>query len=130
MQQKQITVELSNGKEYAVKKLALGRYGQLLAELDDLPPEVTKTLAELDTEQPEALLAKLPALLGKSWPNILRMLEVATEIPRQTIEEELDLVDGLALLKAVFAVNDFTAVKKAIASLLSKPVAQPPKKTG
>lgn len=114
----QKTLELQ-GKTYTIQKMALGRYGKVLEELDNLPPEVTKTLAELDTTGSEALLAKLPALLGKSWPNILAILEVATGIDKKTIEEDLDLADGIELLKAVFEVNDFTAVKKALAGLFA-----------
>lgn len=112
----QLTLELQ-GKEYVIKKMPLGKYGRVLEELDNLPPEVSKTLAELDTTGSEALLGKLPALLGKSWPNIMAILEVSTGIDRKTIEEDLDLADGIELLKAVFEVNDFTAVKKALSGL-------------
>lgn len=118
---KQKTIDL-NGTQYTISKMALGRYGQVLEELDNLPPEVSTTLASLDAASSEALIAKLPALLGKSWKNLITLLEIATGIDRNTIENDLDLADGIELLKAVFEVNDFTAVKKALASLFAKKV--------
>ena len=118
---KQKTLEL-NGTQYTVTKMALGRYGQVLIELDNLPPEVAATLAGIDATSSEALIAKLPALLGKSWGNLITILEIATGIDKKTIENDLDLAEGIELLRAVFEVNDFTAVKKALAGLFAKKV--------
>ena len=114
MTNKVITI---NGQEYEIKKLALGRYAKLLGALDNLPPEVVKSISEIDTKNTEDFMAKLPGLIGKSWENILEFVSIASGIDKETLSEECDLNDGVAIVKAVFEVNDFATVKKTLATL-------------
>lgn len=128
---KQIEITV-NGKPVIVKKLALGKYGALLQALDNLPPEVAQEISNLDKASTEQFLAKLPALLGKAWDSIVKMLSIATDLEAEYLTNECDLVDGANLLKAVFEVNDFLAVKNALSAAFQPKVkeAQADQETG
>jgi hypothetical protein len=91
--------------------MPLGRYAKVLEAIDELPPEVTKELAGLDKISTEAFIGKLPVLLAKSFPKIIKALSGATGIDEETLNNEFDLVDGVKVLKAVFEVNDFKLIK-------------------
>lgn len=115
----EITLKI-NEKEYKITKMPLGRYAIVLEAIDELPPEVTKELAGIDKISTEAFIGKLPVLLAKSFPKIIKALSGATGISEDTLNNEFDLADGMKLLKAVFEVNDFNAVKNAFVATFQK----------
>ena len=123
-----------NEKLVTVKKLALGKYGELLQAVDELPKEVTNELSKLevgkDGKGSDTFFAKLPIMLGKSWDKLINVLAVATSLEADYLAKECDLVDGANLLKAVFEVNDFLAVKNALAAAFQKKETTVAKQTG
>lgn len=115
--EKTVTV---NEKKYVIKKMALGRYGKLLEALDKLPPEVAKELSSVDTNNSESILSKLPMLIGKSWESLLDVISIASGIEKEVLSEECDLLDGTNIVKTIFELNDFLAVKNAMATMFKK----------
>jgi len=133
MKKTQIEITI-NEKLVTVKKLALGKYGELLQAVDELPKEVTNELSKLevgkDGKGSDTFFAKLPIMLGKSWDKLINVLAVATSLEADYLAKECDLVDGANLLKAVFEVNDFLAVKNALAAAFQKKETTVAKQTG
>jgi hypothetical protein len=103
-----------NQKEYTIKKMYLGRYAALLEAIEGLPPEVTQKFAGLDKVSTEQFLGMLPAILAKSFPQAVKVLSVATEVPEEILTSEADLVDSVNLVKAVFEVNEYDKVKNVL----------------
>jgi len=124
MTKKIITI---NGKEYEIKKLALGRYAKLLGAFKNLPPEVAQTLASIDTKSTDDFLNKLPGLISDSWENILECVSIASGIKKEVLSEEFDLVDGVTVVKTIFEINDFSTVKKTLVAMFKSK--QEPQKT-
>lgn len=112
---KQIDVTV-NDQTVHIKKMALGRYQELLLAIDNLPEEV----AQLDKLSEEAIIGKLPVIMGKAFPQAIKVLSVATGLDEKYLREEIGLDDAAVLVKAVFEVNDFLAVGKTLRSLFKK----------
>lgn len=120
-----------NQKEFVVKKMPLGRYAELLNAIEELPPEVTKEIAGLDKISTDQFLSKLPLILGKSFPKLVKAISAASGIPEDILLVEADLVEAVQVVKAIFEVNDFLAVKNAlVAAFQKKPTATEKPATG
>ncbi len=106
-----------NKTEVAVKKLALGRYPEILAGITELPA----ILQSFDKLDPDSLFASLPTIIAKAFPDILHILAVATDLPKQAIEEELGLSEAVKIVVALLEVNNY----REIYDLIKKMIAQP-----
>jgi hypothetical protein len=122
---KEITITLSSGEKLIVKQLPLRRYDELLRALENVP----KLLGNVDTTNNEEFFNKLPLLLASSFPDLLKILTVATDLTKEQISsDDFGLQDGVKVAVAIMQVNDYKAVfeeiKKATAQLkpsVSKP---------
>lgn len=108
-----IDVTLGNDK-YQIKKMALRKYAAFLDVLDELPREVKDAIAKADTSSDDQFFASLPKILSKSFPQVVKLLSVATDVPEDKLMDEYGLAEAATLVKAVFEVNDFLSVKNAL----------------
>ena len=109
------TIEIKLGKDtYQIKKMPLRKYAAFLAVLDEMPKEVKDEIAGVDLTSNDQFFASLPRLLSKAFPQMVKVLSVATDVPEDKLMDEYGLAEGAILLKAVFEVNDFLAVKNAL----------------
>ena len=112
---KTLTIKI-NDKEVIIKKLALGRYAEVLGALDKLPEK----LGGFDALTPEKVMAALPKMISESFPELVQIVSIASGIPENELAEEYGLDDTTILLKGIFEVNDFNLVKKNIRGLFQK----------
>lgn len=108
---KQITL----GKDtYQIKKMALRKYAAFLGVLDELPDEVKQSFSKVDTSSNDQFFTSLPGILQKAFPQVVKLLSVATDIPEDKLMDEYGLAEAAIAIKAVFEVNDFLEVKNAL----------------
>lgn len=112
-----------NEQEYIIKKLALGKYVKLIKALKG--SSVLKRLLEEDLSNVSnismnELAQLLPELLSEAWPDVLKLIAIASDIDEKKIEEEFGLDDGVLIITAIFEVNNFAEIKKNIERLLPK----------
>lgn len=111
---KKTTIVDLDGKKITIEKLPLGKYAELLKAIKELPKHVDK-FKDLDSAQ---ALVILPTLIGESLPDFLRILEIATPLTAEEINE-LGLDGAVKLVLAVIEVNNYQQVyqmaKKALA---------------
>ena len=108
---KQITL----GKDtYQIKKMALRKYAAFLGVLDELPDEVKQSFSKVDTSSNDSFFTSLPGILQKAFPQVVKLLSVATDIPEEKLMDEYGLAEAAIAIKAVFEVNDFLEVKNAL----------------
>lgn len=108
---KQITL----GKEtYQIKKMPLRKYALFLEVIDNLPEEVKKDIANADLQDNDKFFASLPRLLAKAFPQMVKVLSVASDVPEDKLMDEYGLAEAAIILRAVVEVNDFLAVKNAL----------------
>jgi len=112
---KSIKVQINN-KEVTVSKLPLGKYAKILAALDKLPEKVSG----LDKVSEDKLFSLLPKMIADSFPELLKIISIASDVPVEELSNEYGLDDVTLLLKGIFEVNDFDSVRKNIQGLLGK----------
>ncbi len=109
------TKQITLGKDtYQIKKMPLRKYAAFLDVLDQLPDEVKKEFSGADTVSNDQFFASLPRILSKAFPQIVKLLSVATDVPEEKLMDEYGLAEAALLIKTVFEVNDFLAVKNAL----------------
>jgi hypothetical protein len=111
--QTQTEVKLDNDS-YFIKKMPLRKYAAFLEVLDELPQEVKKVFSSADTSSNDQFFNSIFSVLSKSFPQVVKLLSVATDVPEEKLMDEYGLLEAAILLKAVFEVNDFLAVKNAL----------------
>jgi hypothetical protein len=112
---KSITIKI-NDKDVVVKKLPLGKYAEVISALDKLP----QTLGSIDKVSTEKVLSLLPKMISESFPELVRILSIASDVPEKELTDEYGLDDITVLLKAIFEVNNFELVKKNVQGLFQK----------
>ena len=110
------TIVTINDKKVEVKKLPLGKYAEVLEALDKLPQK----LSGLDKISEDKIISILPKLLSDSFPELIKIISVASDVPEKELTEEYGLDDVTTLLKAIFEVNNFNLVKKNLQDTFSK----------
>lgn len=109
------TTEVILGKDtYQIKKMPLRKYAAFLDVLDQLPAEVKSEFAGADSVSNDQFFASLPRILSKAFPQVVKMLSIATDVPEEKLMDEYGLAEAAILVKAVFQVNDFLSVKNAL----------------
>jgi hypothetical protein len=107
--------EITLGKDtYQIKKMALRKYAEFLDVLDNLPIDVRNDLVGIDLQDNDKFIASLPHLLKNAFPQIVKVLSVASDVPEDKLMDEYGLAEAALLLKTVFEVNDFLSVKNAL----------------
>lgn len=109
---KSTTIEI-NGEKFVIKKLALGKYALILKAMNKLPQKINQFGATSN----DKIIAALPAMMSDSFPELLEILSIATDIPADRLENEFGLDDITVVIKAIFEVNNFAVVKKNLGSL-------------
>jgi hypothetical protein len=99
-----------------VSKLPLGKYAELLKALKELPKKVPE-LSKMPTNE---IIAKLPALIGDCLPDIINILNIATDLKVEEINE-LGLDETTRLVMAIVEVNNFGEVFENIKKVMSLP---------
>ena len=108
-------------KLYTIKKMPLGRYAELFEALNDLPPEITSKIVDIDKLDINSFVGILPLLLSKSFPNIIKVLSIATGIEVEILKEKCDLEEAIKLVEGIFKVNNYLSVKNALVAAFAKP---------
>lgn len=112
---KTIPVKLEN-KELIVKQLPLKKYADLLKAMQNLP----KTLGGLEGVTNEQIFEKLPTLIASSFPDVMAILTIATDLKSEEVEE-LSLNEAVKIFVAVIEVNEYKEVFEQIKKVLAQP---------
>ena len=101
-----------------INKLPLGKYGQLLEALEQLPKE----LGNLSGVSKDELVASLPKMIAKCLPEFLRVLNIATGLEEEYISA-LGLDEVVDIVLAVIDENNYKEIydkikKKTAATLV------------
>jgi len=118
---KTIEVQLED-KKITIGRLPLGKYGQVLSVLNELP----KMFPEFIEKDPDQLMAMLPQIIGKAWPDAMAIMLVATPLTKEEIET-LRIDDAVKIALAIYEVNNFKEVYEELKKVLARPE---PKKNG
>ncbi len=114
---KSITVELETGA-LEIKRLPLGKYADLLSALETLPGQLAG-FTELDSD---ALIAKLPAIIGASLPEVMKIISIAANMTEEAVAD-LSLDETIEILVAIFEVNKVQKIVDSIKKLTARPAA-------
>lgn len=98
------TVKLET-KELVVKQLPLKKYAKLIGAFEKLPAQ----LSGLENLSNDDILPKLPQLIAKSFPDVVNVFVVATELTREEVDE-LSLDEAIDVFIAIIEVNKYKEV--------------------
>lgn len=110
-------IKLDNGKIVVVAKLPIKKYADLLKAVRELP----KHLNGLEGLANDQILAKLPEILAESLPDVVRLINVATDLPENEIEE-LGVSEITDIFVAIIEVNRYAEVYEKVKKALTRPV--------
>lgn len=98
-----------NGVEYAVKKMPLGKFAEVLQALEELP----KQLENVDSLSTDDVVAQLPQMVATALPELTKILSIASNVPATKIEEA-----GLdELTELVIAILDVNNIEKIVENI-------------
>lgn len=117
-------------KTIQIKKLPLKKYADLLLALQELPKKYEK-FKDFDKADNSQIVAMIPQLLGDSYPDLVRILTIATPLTKEEIEsDDFGLSEFTDCIIAIIEVNNFKGIfskaKKAMARFREQP--EPPLK--
>lgn len=114
---KSLEVQLDD-KVIVIKKLPIMRYAEMLKVIKELP----KHIGTLDLQNItiQTLVQELPLLIGVALPDILNIIEIATELERKEIEK-LGLTEITKIVVAIYETNNY----QELFDTLKKVTAQP-----
>lgn len=116
---KTIKIKLDN-QTVEIKKLAIGKYAELLKALKEIPKKVTG-LSGVSNDQ---ILELLPSLIGDSLPEVINVLTIATPLTAEELNEMgLDEIVSIAL--AVYEVNNYRNIYDQIKKATAQPKPAP-----
>jgi hypothetical protein len=122
MREKQVT--LSDDRIVAVKKLPIGKFGQLLIAIQSAFTKIKPFLASIESvdqmNDTEFVATVMPKLLADALPEVLQILSLGTDMEPAEIEE-LGIDEVSDILVAFSETNDmkkiFENTKKILTSL-------------
>lgn len=112
---KTIEVQLED-KKITISRLPLGKYAEVLNVLKELP----KMLPEFTNKSSDELLARLPQIIAKAWPDAMAIMLIATPLPKDEIEM-LRIDDAVKIAIAIYNVNNFKEVYEELKKVLARP---------
>jgi len=112
---KSINIKINN-KDIVIKKLPLGKYAEVLNAFDKIPSK----LGSFDKLSQDKIIGILPKLLSDSFPELIKIISIASDVSEEELTNEYGLDDVTLLIKGIFDVNNFNLVKKNIQGLLKK----------
>lgn len=111
-----MNIKLDN-RTIEINKLPLGKYAALINALQELPKHFD-TLKDFDKVSNDQLTTQIPKLLTECYPDVVRILEIATPLKKEEIED-LGLNEFIDIIIAIIEVNKFkdvyAKIKKAMA---------------
>lgn len=122
MNTKTIEVKLEE-KTIKIRKLPIGKYAEMLKGITELP----KHIKNIDQVANDQIIEQLPFLLSVAFPDVARIVFIATE--EQVSVEEFSLLglDEVAkIIVAIYEVNNYAEVFAIIKKVLSRPKATVP----
>lgn len=117
---KQLTIQLDDTK-VEIKKLPIGKYAELMRALENLPGK----FKGIDTKNNDAFFAQLPKIIADNIPEVIDILNIATNLPKAEIEV-LGLHEVVKLAMAVIEVNQYKEVYAQIKKATARPVTPVP----
>lgn len=102
-------ITLSNGVEYNIPQIPLGKYGEILRAF----PQVAEFIKGWDTDKSEIeLIQDLGTLIATATTEYANAVEIATKgnIRARLFEDTLSLKDGIDVATKIFEVNQFSAL--------------------
>jgi len=117
-----ITVELQ-GRTLEVKKLPLKKYAELLKQLKKLPQH----LSNLEGVSNEEIFSMLPEIIADALPDFIGVIEVATELKADEIEE-LGMDEVVDVILAVFEVNKYAKIYNKLKKTMAQAKEENPQK--
>lgn len=101
-------------REIEVEKLPLGKYAELLKALKKLPQKAQ----EIKGMDNQSIIELIPTLISEALPDFVDMLEIATPLKKEEIEQ-LDFYETTQLTLAIFETNRYKEayelIKKSLA---------------
>jgi hypothetical protein len=123
-------------KTYAIRKMHVGRYAELLGNMDSLPVKLKEMFPDanvadmrenLDNLDIESALKHLPKFMQFAAMEISKIMSIATGIPEEVIlgnddtpeDEIFGLDEFLRLINTVAAINNFSEVAEQLKKLMT-----------
>lgn len=113
MKQKELTI---NERVVTVSKLPLRKYADLFGAFEELP----KHLHLINGKTNEEILQNLPILIKNCYPDIVRILTIATDMEEYEVDE-MGLDDVILVVTAIMEVNEYQRVYDNIKKLAARP---------
>jgi hypothetical protein len=100
-----------NDEQYEIKKMPIRKFANLMRALDELPKKLQNqfSLDELENLSSEALLLKIPSLIGEFQDELFNLVSIASGIKKETIEE-LSFEEFLDVIMVVFEINNIGVI--------------------
>lgn len=93
---------------FAVHKLRLSEYAVVFDKMQKIPELIAQIegveTGNIDTN---AVIKALPKIIATALPEALDILAVATRVPKEELDERMELKTAVKCFKAMFDVNDF-----------------------
>jgi len=112
-------VTLENGKVITIAKLPLGKYADLLKAFQEFPKHIGE-FKEFKSFSNSQILAALPAILGSCMPDVIRIIEIASPLVEEEIQQ-LGLTEVTDILMAIYKVNNYQAIYEKIKKVIAQP---------
>lgn len=109
-----------NGNPIAVKKLPLRKYPQIIGVVREIQGKTSILTGDTTTDQ---ILAALPQLVTDCYPDVVQVLQIALDRPKEEIEE-WGLDDLIEVVRAFFTVNRFGFIYEQIKKIMANPQAK------
>ncbi len=113
-----VTIQLETGT-IEISRLPLGKYAELLKALENLPGQ----LAGFTDLKSDELISKLPAIIGNSLPEVMKIISIAADMPEEEVAQ-LGLDETIEILVAIFEVNKVQKIADSIKKLRARPAAE------
>ncbi|MEC1786088.1 hypothetical protein [Schinkia azotoformans] len=110
-----------NGEKFTIKKIPLGKYGELVMAFEKLPNTLKEVFAgedgnltDIDTQ---TIIEKAPLLLFQLNQDVLKLISVASGIELKKLSEDIGLDEGLDIIYAILEVNNVGLIIEKVKNL-------------
>lgn len=97
-------IKLSN-KTIEVNKLPLGKYAELLNQLEQLP----KIISDFDGLENDAILMQLPKIISSSLPDFVKMICIASPLSEEEVYQ-MGLDEVIDVILGIIKVNNYQGI--------------------
>ncbi len=96
-------VKYGENKTVTINKLPLGKYTEVLQEIEKMPEAINRFLDAKKDDQ----IVVIASVLADAVDDITGMLSIATGLDEKEIKEEVALDEAVEIIEAIFEVNRF-----------------------